>query len=92
LGFARLVTHYWRHNAWLEDGVLLRDVSRLSGIPAILIHGRLDIGSPLMSPWQLTRHWPGSELVIMGEAGHDPRDPGMSESIVTATDRFATGK
>ncbi|SEE79861.1 proline iminopeptidase [Rhizobiales bacterium GAS188] len=69
LGFARLVTHYWRHNAWLEDGVLLRDVSRLSGIPAILIHGRLDIGSPLMSPWQLTRHWPGSELVIMARQG-----------------------
>ncbi len=53
LGFARLVTHYWRHNAWLEDGILLREISRLSGIPGVLIHGRLDIGGPLITPWRL---------------------------------------
>src|SRR3712207_7947966 len=73
LGFARLVTHYWRHAAWLEDGVLLRNVSRLSGIPGVLIHGRLDIGGPLVTPWRLHRNWPGSELVVVGEAGHDAR-------------------
>jgi proline iminopeptidase len=28
MAFARLVTHYWRHAAWLEDGVLLRDAGR----------------------------------------------------------------
>jgi proline iminopeptidase len=89
LGFARLVTHYWRHAAWLEDGALLRNVGRLSGIPGILIHGRLDIGGPLVTPWRLHQNWPGSELLVVGEAGHDARDPGMAESIVTATDRFA---
>ncbi|MFX7106315.1 prolyl aminopeptidase, partial [Acinetobacter baumannii] len=30
LGFARLVTHYWRNRAWLEDGVLLRETPRLA--------------------------------------------------------------
>ncbi|MGH6892843.1 MAG: prolyl aminopeptidase [Dongiaceae bacterium] len=89
LGFARLVTHYWRHNAWLEDGVLLSEANRLSGIRGILIHGRLDLGNPLITPWRLSRHWPGSELVIVDEAGHSVDDPGMSESIVAATDRFA---
>ena len=89
LGFARLVTHYWRHNAWLEDGALLRDAKRLAGIPGVLIHGRLDLGTPLVTPWQLRQHWPGSELVIIGEAGHGTGDPGMSESVVAATDRFA---
>ena len=33
-----------------------------------------------------------SELVIISEAGHDTRDPGMSASIVAATDRFDAGK
>jgi proline iminopeptidase len=89
LGFARLVTHYWRHRAWIEDGGLLRDVSRLAGIPGVLIHGRLDIGGPLITAWQLQPHWPGSELIVVGEAGHDARDPGMTETIVGATDRFA---
>jgi proline iminopeptidase len=89
LGFARLVTHYWLHNAWLEEDVLLRDVNRLSDIPGVLIHGRLDLGSPVVTPWRLAQHWPGSELIIVNEAGHDARDPGMSESVVVATDRFA---
>ena len=89
LGFARLVTHYWRHRAWLEDGALVRNAGRLAEIPGILIHGRLDIGGPLITPWRLQRHWPRSELIVVGEAGHDARDPGMAESIVAATDHFA---
>jgi hypothetical protein len=60
-GFARLVTHYWRHAAWLEDGALLRDAGKLSGIPGVLIHGRLDIGSPLATAWELAKAWPGSD-------------------------------
>ena len=49
----------------------------------------LDLGTPLVTPWRLQQHWPGSELVIVGEAGHGTGDPGMSESVVAATDRFA---
>jgi proline iminopeptidase len=67
----------------------VRDAHHLAGIPGILIHGRLDLGGPLATPWNLQRHWPGSELIVVGEAGHDARDPGMTESIVAATDRFA---
>jgi proline iminopeptidase len=67
-------------------------VNRLSGIPSVLIHGRLDLGGPLITPWRLTQSWPGSELVIVAEAGHDARDPGMSEALVAATNRFADGK
>jgi proline iminopeptidase len=89
LGFARLVTHYWRHKGWLEDSALLRDANRLSGIPGILIHGRLDIGGPLITAWRLHKQWAGSELVLVGGAGHDARDPGMGEAIVAATKRFA---
>jgi len=90
LMFARLVTHYWHHKAWLEDGILLREVGRLAGIPGIMIHGRLDLASPLTTAWELAQAWPGSELLIVRGAGHDSRDPGMSESIVAATGRFAT--
>ena len=46
MAFARIVTHYFHHNAWLEDGILLRDAHRMAGIPGVLIHGRLDLGHP----------------------------------------------
>ena len=88
LGFARLVTHYWSNNAWLEDEQLLRNMHRLAKTPGVLIHGRLDISGPLVTPWQLHRAWPASRLVVVDEAGHDARDPCMHESIVIATDSF----
>ncbi|MFI5384711.1 MAG: prolyl aminopeptidase [Fimbriimonadales bacterium] len=88
LAFARIVTHYFRNNAWIEEGSLLREAHRLSGIPGIMIHGRLDLGCPLITPWRLADAWPGSRLVILDEAGHD-RGPGMTEAVVEATDRFA---
>jgi proline iminopeptidase len=89
MAFARLVTHYWHHAAWLEDGALLRDAGRLAGVPGVLVHGRLDLSGPLDVAWQLARAWAGSELVVIDDAGHGLRDSGMKEAVVAATDRFA---
>ena len=36
LAFARLVTHYVRHNAWLEDGRLFAGVEVLADTPGVL--------------------------------------------------------
>jgi proline iminopeptidase len=88
---ARIVTHYFHHNGWLEDGVLLREAGRLAGVPGVMIQGRLDLEAPLVTAWELSRAWPEGELVIIRNAGHSPADPGMSEAIVAATDRFAGG-
>lgn len=89
LGFARLVTHYWRHRAWQEDGILVREAKRLSGIAGVLIHGRMDLCNPLITPWRLAQNWPGSELILVDEAGHNIGHAGMSDAIVAATERFA---
>src|SRR2546426_900397 len=89
MAFARLVTHYWHHAAWLEDGSLLRDVGRLAAIPAVLIHGRIDLSSPIDIPWQLGQRWPSSELVIVDNAGHGIAEPGVAAAVIAATDRFA---
>ena len=86
---ARIVTHYFRQNAWLEDGILLREADALGGIPGVMVHGRLDLGSPLVTAWELAQVWPASELVIVRGAGHSSADPGMSEAAIAATDRFA---
>jgi proline iminopeptidase len=88
--FARLVTHFWRHAAWLEDGMLLRDVGKLAGIPAVLVHGRLDVSGPPDIAWRLAQAWPGCRLILVDEAVHGAGEPGMTEALVGATDRFAT--
>lgn len=89
LAFARIVTHYWRSGSWLEEGAVLRNAGRLAGIPGVLVQGSLDLGNLLGTPWELAHAWPGSELVIV-DAGHETRSPGMRANLIAATDRFAT--
>jgi proline iminopeptidase len=66
MAFARIVTHYFHHQAWLEDDQLLRDAGRLVGIPGVLVHGRLDLGGPAVVAWKLARAWPDAELPSLG--------------------------
>ena len=89
MAFARLVTHYVRHNAWLEDGRLLRDAGSLADIPGIMVNGRFDFQAPIANAWELNRVWPRAELVIVDDAGHAANNPGLSQELIRATDQFA---
>ncbi len=88
LGFARLVTHYWRHHAFCGEEGLIQNASSLVGIPGVLIHGRYDVSSPLETAWRLYQAWPDSELHALGDAGHGGGQQ-LLPKIVTALDRFA---
>ena len=88
LARARLCAHYFAHGAWLEEGALLRDAGRLGGIPGALIHGRLDLSSPLDTAWALARAWPDAELVVVHDSGHTGSDT-MTAQKRAALDRFA---
>ncbi|MCB8902661.1 MULTISPECIES: prolyl aminopeptidase [unclassified Streptomyces] len=90
LGFVRICAHYFAHGAWLEEGALIRDAHRLAGIPGVLIHGRLDMGGPLGTAWELSRAWPDAELHVVETAGHlGGKETG--ELILAALDRFGKG-
>ena len=88
VAFARLVTHYFSHAAFLEDDELLRNAGRLAGIPGVLLHGRLDLSGPPDVAWQLARAWPDAELHFV--AGGHTGDDEMDRRHLEATDRFAT--
>lgn len=92
MAFVRICAHYFTNDAWLEDGQLLRDAHRLAGIPAVLIHGRLDLGSPLKTAWELAKAWPDAELTVIDDSGHTG-SPAMQDAILEATERFGkTGR
>ena len=88
LAFVRLCAHYYSNYAWLEDGVLLREAHRLAGIPGVLVHGRLDMGSPLVTAWELARAWPDAELRVIDDSGHTGSDA-MRNEVLDAIERFA---
>ena len=89
LSLARIECHYFVHQAFLRPGQLLEDAGRLAGIPAVIVHGRYDAICPLENAWALHRAMPGSELVIVPDAGHAASEPGIRSALVEATDRFA---
>jgi len=89
LAFVRICTHYFSNAAWLEEGLLLRDAHRLAGIPGVILHGRLDLGSPVATAWELACTWPDSELVVVGDSGHTGSDTMRAEALA-ATERFKT--
>lgn len=95
MGFARTVTHYWGNGHFLGDGddegAVLRDAPLLDGIPGTLVQGSLDFGNLLGIVWRLHQAWPGSELVVVDDAGHDTGALGMAEALIAATDRYAAG-
>jgi proline iminopeptidase len=89
--FARIENHYFRHGGWWEEGQLIRDATRLAGIPAVIIQGRYDICTPTMTAWELHKAWPEAELRIIGDAGHAYDEPGILDALIRATDHFAGG-
>lgn len=88
LAFARIENHYFRHGGFLAEGQLLRDAGRLAGIPGVVVQGRYDVVCPARSAWDLHRAWPGSELVVVDDAGHSFFEPGITSALLEATDRF----
>ena len=88
LAIVRICAHFFSHHAWLDDGILLRQAGQLAAIPAVLIHGRLDLSSPLSTAWQLARAWPHAELAIIDDSGHQASDA-MNSRIRSALDSFA---
>ena len=89
LSLARIEAHYFAHHTFLDPDQILRDVSRLSGIPGIIVHGRYDVVCPIQNAWELARAWPDARLEIIPDAGHSAAEPGTSGALVRATIEMA---
>ena len=88
LAFVRICSHYFAHDGFLEDGVLIREAGRLAGIPGVLIHGRSDLSGGACTAWELARAWSGAELIVIDDSGHTGSDT-MARTMLAALDRFA---
>ena len=81
------MTHYVRHDDFLEDGMLLRDAGVLADIPGTLVNGRFDLQAPIANAWALHRVWPRAELVIVDDAGHAADEPALTDALIRALRR-----
>jgi proline iminopeptidase len=88
LGIARIEAHYFVNNIFLADNALLAGIDRIRHLPCTIVQGRYDIVCPLLSADDLHRAWPEAEYIIVADAGHSAREPGIARALVAATDRF----
>lgn len=88
LAFARIENHYFMHRGWFREGQLIEDVGAIRDIPAVIVQGRYDVCTPMMTAWDLHRAWPEAEFVVVPDAGHAASEPGIARALRAATDRF----
>jgi proline iminopeptidase len=86
--FVRICAHFFSNAAWLSEGQLIDNAGRLAGIPGRLIHGRYDLGSPLITAWELAKAWPDAQLTVVEDSGHTGSST-MTEAIRAALTDFA---
>lgn len=93
LAFARIECHYFVNGGFFDhDGWLLDQAHKLKGIPGVIVQGRHDIVTPAKTAFDLKQAWPDADLVMIPDAGHAASEPGIVDSLVRATDRFADGQ
>lgn len=88
LAIARIEAHYFMHGAFLADNQLLRDIGRIRHLPCTIVQGRYDIVCPPVTADALARAWPEAELLIVPDAGHSVREPGITRELVAAVERM----
>jgi proline iminopeptidase len=89
LAFARIECHYFQNRGFFaRDGQLIDDADRLKGIPGVIIQGRYDVVTPMVTAWDLHKAWPEAEFVVVPDAGHTATEPGIADAVIRATDRF----
>ena len=54
LAFARIECHFFMNDGFFEvEDQILRDVHRIRHIPAVIVHGRYDMCTPMFNAWDL---------------------------------------
>ena len=87
--FSRIECHYFHNRGFLpKDGHILAEIARIRDVPGVIVQGRYDMVCPPASAHMLHRAWPGSELRIIGDAGHALSEPGITAELLSATDGF----
>jgi proline iminopeptidase len=85
---ARIETHYFTNGNFMSDNQLLDNLGAITHLPCTIIQGRYDMICPIATADELHRAWPGSDMIIVPDAGHSAMDSGLREELVMSTERL----
>lgn len=86
---ARIECHYFVNRCFFPtDNWILEHVTEFRHIPGVIVQGRYDIVCPTESAWELHKAWPAAKLEMIADAGHAASEPGITDALIRATERF----
>lgn len=81
LSIAKLETHYFMNDCFLEDDYIIKNIDKISHIPTSVVHGRFDDVCPPSSAYKLAQA-AGKNMVLQWVAsGHIRHDPEMRAAL-----------
>jgi proline iminopeptidase len=89
LARVRVQTHYLRHRCFLAEQPILRHMSAIRSLPAIIVQGRLDMVCPPVTAARLAACWDAAELRMVQSAGHFVFNPDLAAALVRALQDFS---
>jgi proline iminopeptidase len=90
LAFGRIECHYFVNGGFFDrDDQLIAAAAKLAHMPGVIIQGRYDVVTPMETAWALHKAWPEAAFEIIADAGHTATEPGITDALIRATDRFA---
>ncbi|CAD6887707.1 unnamed protein product [Tilletia controversa] len=91
LEFARIECHYFQNRGFFEsDDYLLSpaQLSKIAHIPTTIVQGRYDVVCPAKSSWDLHVGLPEARYVVIPDAGHSAKEPGIRDALLKACDEY----
>lgn len=88
MSVARIETHYFMNEGFMEKDQLIKSANKLWGIPGYIIQGRYDMICPVEQAYRLHQAWPEAEFTLVKNAGHAASEEGIISALVSATDNL----
>lgn len=86
---ALIECHYYTNQCFIAENQILDNMDKLKGIPAIIVHGRYDMITPLDNAASLIKNWKQAKLKIVHLAGHASTDVALTDALVKSTEEMS---
>lgn len=85
---ARIGTHYFAHQFFLDEFNILNQIDRIAHLPAQVVHGRYDVVCAMDNAYDLVSRWPNAKLKVVQDAGHASTEPGIAHALSAGAEQL----
>ena len=88
LAIAKIETHYFVNNCFIEDNFIINNIKKIIHIPAFIVQGRHDVICPPNTAMKLFYGLKNARIDIVEDAGHSAFETSIFKKIVKSLDEI----